>query len=232
LSSTTSLSNPSATIVTTYGYDAFGNLSASTGSLTNPFQFNAREFDSETSLYYYRARQYDPALGRFLSEDEIGNDEGLDLYTYVGNSPINFRDPLGLYKLKGFPTDKAAQMSQAIDAAMAKLNANCPSCAGPDGAAIAKTIKGATFVYVPDLQGTPLRFGNEVIPVGPLCGKAGPNFKKHVIEIGGSAFGPKCCSLASTIAHEASHKAPTNYDEHQAGDLEKKCFGCEYTLPF
>jgi hypothetical protein len=43
---------------TKYTYDSFGNLTASTGSLVNPFRDTARESDTETSLYYYRARYY------------------------------------------------------------------------------------------------------------------------------------------------------------------------------
>jgi YD repeat-containing protein len=48
-------------------YDSFGKLTASTGSLVNPFQYIARESDTETGLYYYRARYYDPTIGRFES---------------------------------------------------------------------------------------------------------------------------------------------------------------------
>jgi RHS repeat-associated protein len=45
-------------------YDSFGNLTASTGSLVNPFRYTARESDTETGLYYYRARYYDPTIQR------------------------------------------------------------------------------------------------------------------------------------------------------------------------
>ncbi len=47
----------------------------------------------------YRARYYDPATGRFLSEDPIGFDGGSNFYAYVGNSPTNRKDPLGLRPL-------------------------------------------------------------------------------------------------------------------------------------
>jgi hypothetical protein len=58
LGSITSLSNASGSIAQTYTLDSFGNQTASSGSLTNSFRYTAREFDSETSLYY-RARYYD-----------------------------------------------------------------------------------------------------------------------------------------------------------------------------
>ncbi len=96
----TSLSSASGTLAQTYTFDSLGKLTASSGSLTNPFQYTAREFDQETSLYFYRARYYDPSIGRFLSEDPLGFDEGTNFYPYAGNSPINFNDPFGLYTLK------------------------------------------------------------------------------------------------------------------------------------
>ena len=47
----------------------------------------------EPGLYYYRARYYDPAAGRFLSEDPIRLLSGNNFYRYVKNRPIDFRDP-------------------------------------------------------------------------------------------------------------------------------------------
>ncbi len=62
LGSVTSLSNAAGSIANTYTYDSFGKLTASTGSLVNPFQYTARESDTETGLYYYRARYYDQSV--------------------------------------------------------------------------------------------------------------------------------------------------------------------------
>lgn len=66
----------------------------STGSLTNPFR-TARDFDSETGLSYYRARHYDPATGRFLSEDPSAFIGGVNFYRYVRNDPLRLIDPTG-----------------------------------------------------------------------------------------------------------------------------------------
>ena len=98
LGSVTSLANASGTLAQTYTFDSFGKQTASSGSLTNPFQYTARESDPETGLYYYRARYYDPLAGRFLSEDPIPQVDGHNAYAYVANNPTIFRDPLGLQK--------------------------------------------------------------------------------------------------------------------------------------
>src|SRR3989441_11916614 len=58
LRSVTSLSNAAGGLAQTYTFDSFGKQTASSGSLTNPFQYTGREFDSETNLYFYRARYY------------------------------------------------------------------------------------------------------------------------------------------------------------------------------
>lgn len=80
----------------TYTYDSFGNTTNSSGSLTNFLQYTGREFDSETGLYYYRARYYDATVGRFLSEDPIRLRGGKNFYRYVHNSTPNLSDPTGL----------------------------------------------------------------------------------------------------------------------------------------
>ena len=96
LGSVTSLSSGAGAIANTYTYDSFGKLTASTGSITNRFQYTAREFDSESGLYYYRARYYDPNIGRFVTEDPMRYRGGsADFYSYVSNSPIRYTDPQG-----------------------------------------------------------------------------------------------------------------------------------------
>jgi RHS repeat-associated protein len=96
LGSITSLSSSAGALANTYSYDSFGNLTNSTGSVTSFFRYTAREFDTETNLYYNRARYYDSTGGRFISEDRIGFYGGGNFYAYVHNDTTDSTDPSGL----------------------------------------------------------------------------------------------------------------------------------------
>ena len=122
LGSVVAISNNSGKIVERYSYDVFGEPTIrdangtviEESSVGNPYMFTGREYDGETGNYYYRARYYSPAIGRFLSADLLGTvpdggennlfdptyqyEDGINLYTYVGNNPISLRDPEGLYE--------------------------------------------------------------------------------------------------------------------------------------
>jgi len=58
--------------------------------------YTSREWDEEIELYYYRARHYEPRIGRFIQRDPIGYYDDTNLYRYVGNSSMNYTDPWGL----------------------------------------------------------------------------------------------------------------------------------------
>jgi len=85
-----------STVEAQYQFSPFGVTEAATGTVTNAVRFSGRELDSETGLYYNRARYYDPQLGRFLSEDPAGLAAGVNPYRYAGNDPVNSHDPSGL----------------------------------------------------------------------------------------------------------------------------------------
>ena len=88
--------NTSNSIVARYTYDPYGYTVASSGSVTQPLRWKGREYDSETGLYYMRARYYDPTVERFISEDPIGLVGGINPYAYADGEPVNRADPSGL----------------------------------------------------------------------------------------------------------------------------------------
>ena len=60
------------------------------------FGYTGQIWLEDAELYHYRARAYDPSLGRFLQSDPIGFAGGMNLYGYVGGDPVNMVDPTGL----------------------------------------------------------------------------------------------------------------------------------------
>jgi len=89
-----------------YVYDAWGNHvivknDENAGSI-NPFRYHGYYYDEETNLYYLKARYYDPQTGRFINADDIGvldatkdHINGLNLYAYCLNNPVNMADENG-----------------------------------------------------------------------------------------------------------------------------------------
>ncbi len=85
------------TVATHFVYTAFGDLVSGDTSLTR-YLFTSREFDAETELQYDRARWYDGATGRWISEDPLGFAAGdVNTARYVGNGVVEGQDPSGLF---------------------------------------------------------------------------------------------------------------------------------------
>ncbi|HMD83468.1 MAG TPA: RHS repeat-associated core domain-containing protein [Terriglobia bacterium] len=95
LGTVTSHTDPNGNLVDTFTFDSFGWVDAGFDPATDWYLYTGREIDTETALYYYRARYYDPQAGRFLGEDPIGFRAGINFYRYVHNLPTTSRDPSG-----------------------------------------------------------------------------------------------------------------------------------------
>jgi RHS repeat-associated protein len=91
--------NVGGTIQARYQYDAFGNTRAQAGTTFNRFTFTGHEKDTETGLYYFKARFYDSDTGRFLSQDpylgEVNTPPSLHRYLYAYSNPTVYVDLTG-----------------------------------------------------------------------------------------------------------------------------------------
>lgn len=107
-SNVTDLATTTGTSLGTYSYEPFGVVRTSSGTdsriTTNPLKFASQYMDSTSGLYDMRARDYNPAIGRFTALDPLASSQsGLFVsgYTYVGDKSMRFGDPSG----RGFCDD-------------------------------------------------------------------------------------------------------------------------------
>ena len=91
--------NAAATLTDNYDFDAYGVLTASSGSTVNNYRYTGQQWDPDLQLYYLRARYYAPTLGRFWSSDSYeGNKEetgSIHKYVYCRANCVNSIDPSG-----------------------------------------------------------------------------------------------------------------------------------------
>ncbi len=104
LGSAFALAKDDQSIQAFYAYSPYGEAQVLGDDEGNPIQYIARENDN-SGLYFYRSRYYDPVLKRFIAEDPIGLNGGLNMHAYVDGDPISRYDPLGLWAW-GDPIDQ------------------------------------------------------------------------------------------------------------------------------
>lgn len=151
------LIDDSEDIVALYDYDAWGNLLTDATDVSNYFTFSTREFGELSGLGHWSAREYDPFAGRWIARDPAGILNGLNLYYYVANNPVNLVDPYGLWSFWRLLYTGDANASDeiyyaALDAAANYLDRNA---AGNDHRAAVQlggsvTIVHNTFSYLRD----------------------------------------------------------------------------------
>jgi RHS repeat-associated protein len=99
-------------------YSPFGEASSFSGSI---WGYTGQRFDAETGLYYYKARHYNPTIGRFLQPDPLGYAAGMNLYGYVHNDPVNTTDPTGMAGWKDFWAPYTPEQTATVAAGVALI---------------------------------------------------------------------------------------------------------------
>ncbi len=93
--STRLLTGSAGSVVGSYSYNAWGAVTAHTGSASSDLQYDGQYTDAETGYEYLRARYYDPGTGGFLTRDPAAAVTGA-AYDFASDNPANFSDPSGL----------------------------------------------------------------------------------------------------------------------------------------
>ena len=99
LGSTSVTANSAGGYISEVRYKAWGETRFTWGSTPTTFRFTGQREQAELGLYFYNARWYDAALGRFIQADSIvpqpGNSQAWDRYSYTLNNPLRYVDPSG-----------------------------------------------------------------------------------------------------------------------------------------
>ncbi len=140
------------------------------------FRYTGQQLLGPLNLYYYKARFYSPALGRFLQTDPVGYRDGLNRYAYVGNNPLNRNDPSGLIAadmklLAGNFSNEFGATASAFGSAIASrpaLQSFALGSALGTGLGLATTYPVATAVTLSSFELENLASGE--MPVGGVWG--------------------------------------------------------------
>lgn len=129
-------------------FDSWGNkLAGGFGSIPR-YGFTGREPDAATGLIYFRARYYDPALGRFLQPDPLGFVDGFNAYKYALNNPVNYIDPWGTTAIGASNTLESSTIGFFSDLADGASNA-WTNGSTSDRIVMVSTAAGTLFSAVP-----------------------------------------------------------------------------------
>jgi RHS repeat-associated protein len=229
LGSIDQITSSNGAVTLTREYDPWGNLLQ--GSATSGYAFTGREWDSETGLYYYRARYYPPSMARWLSEDPARPAHGQNLYQYVRNSSVNGRDPSGLVATRDCNVIQRAELELAAELAAEKVT-KCPDCLpkGKDPKEWANKIRSSTYHCGGSWPGGYCAWAGK--PDNTKTGRDA-TFWDKAFEVADGIYPPSTCGcLKGTLLHEVSHlMGYPDKGTPNASGIAASCFSCAVSSP-
>ena len=99
---------------TTVPINTYNEYGLQGGNNSGRFQYTGQEWLTEVGMYYYKARLYNPAIGRFLQTDPIGYTDGMNWYNYVHGDPVNEKDSTGLEAQGADNCDQVATFNHEV----------------------------------------------------------------------------------------------------------------------
>jgi RHS repeat-associated protein len=223
--STDVITDSSGNIVWDGDYEAFGSVARSNGTIGFTPSYTGKEFDTDTGLYYFNARWYDPTLGRFITEDPARS--GGNWFAYCSNNPLTHTDPTGL-------AEKPKSTAQDIaDAAVSRDTANwlqnslvSGSSKNPTGAAPVKASSSGPSFSAPSTIPSPKATGSTLLIDEP--GLSGPSiFGQYTVgrtQLGNNIGGGNLNSIASFTLGKLEQTTPIGFS------FAKLTFGSSETV--
>jgi hypothetical protein len=138
---------------------------------------------------------------RFLSEDPTNFADGVNLYRYTRNNPLNYSDPTVLTSYQGFTAAQVVDLQAAVEQIKKKLK-DCSNCAGEKRDRLLHALEEATFIYDPKLSD---------------CGAVNPkDWVKRSAELGPHTFDGRCyCYNGPSANSLAADDAPRDSSSRQ-----------------
>ena len=185
--------------------------------------------DPSGARYYYRARYYDPKVGRFISEDPARLREGGTYYSYVKNSPTSLRDPSGLYTILSGSQYFRARVTDGFTVLRDKLEGAC------DCRDYFREQRNPLFrELLPTL--VPFEPGSTVNHVPKVFSTPGSSFKRGsfgatlgtttniFLNADWVQAGPVGSEMASILLHELGHLARESDHDDDDSDAAREFF--------